>query len=168
MSDRINVTLLTFLGAAPGNPRGLLLENIFDTIQAEDREGKPLLPPIQVLLHVNILGVDDGEVSHMERGEGRLLLMLRLAKDSISENRRVGSDLGQFILDLSQLDASICGTEFHFINNINLFHIQSCVLDPGYGTYHLKVCAGWLDENGKISADKLETVAAYEFTVQPK
>lgn len=168
MNDRINVTLLTFFKGPAGSPSELSLANVFDAISAEDRDGRPLLPPFQVLMHINVLGAGDSSQSYMERGEGRLLLILRLVKDSISESRRVGTDLGQYILDLSQLDAAICGTESHFINNMNLFQIPSLHLEPGYGTYHLKVSVGWLDENGKISADKMETAAAYEFAVQKK
>lgn len=168
MSDKINVALLTFLCSKTENPNDLSLGNVFDVLHAEEKDGKPILPPFHVLMHINILGIRDNEISYMERGEGRLLLILRLVKDSISENRRVGTDLGQYTLDLSQLDAAICGSEFHFINNMHLFHIPALHLEPGYGTYHLKVSAGWLDENGKITVDKLETVAAYEFVVQKK
>ncbi len=168
MSDRINVTLLTFFKNEAGDLRELSLENIFDVIQAEDKDGKPLLPPIQVLMHINILGTNDSAMSYMERGEGKLLFVLRLVKDSISENRRVGTDLGQITLDLSQMDASICGTDFHFINQMQFFSIPALCLEPGYGKYHLRVCAGWLDEDGQISADQMETTAAYEFTVQKK
>lgn len=103
----------------------------------------------------------------MEAGEGRLLLTLRLVKDSISENRRVGTNLAQMVLDLAQHDFAICGTEFHFINFMHIFDIPSMPLDPGYGKYQFRISAEWL-ENGKEPGENPEQMSVYEFTVQKK
>lgn len=170
MKDRVNVIMLAFLKTGAGNPRGISFGNLFDIIRANDIEGKPVLPAIQVVTLVNIVGVPAGgsdEKSRIEKGEGRLLLTLRLVKDSVSENRRVGVDLDQAILDLSQMDYAICGTEFHFINYMHIFDIPSLPLDPGYGKYQLRIFAEWLEEE-KQPGESPELVSVYEFTVQKK
>lgn len=165
MSDRINVTLLTFHRAPSGNPRTLALGNVFDSIHVQEMDGKPVLRPIQILMHVNIIGSNDGSPSHMEAGEGRILFTLRLVKDSISESRRIGVELARYTMDLSQMDAAICGTSFHFINYMHIFDTSSFRLDPGYGKYQLKVCASWLDDEGN-PIEEPEVVSVYEFSVQ--
>lgn len=110
---------------------------------------------------------DSKEKSRIETGEGRLLPTLRLVKDSVSENRRVGVDLEQAVLDLAQQDFAICGTEFHFINYMHIFDIPSFPLDPGYGKYQLRIFAEWL-EAGKQPGENPELVSVYEVTVQKK
>lgn len=169
MKDKVNVTMLTFFKTGTGNPRALSFANLFDVIWANEIESKPILPAIQVVALVNIVGAPDdgGEPSRMEAGEGRLLLTLRLVKDSISENRRVGTNLAQMVLDLAQHDFAICGTEFHFINFMHIFDIPSMPLDPGYGKYQFRISAEWL-ENGKEPGENPEQMSVYEFTVQKK
>ena len=170
MDDKVNIIMLAFFKTGNGNPRTLSFGNLFDVIRANDIDGKPILPPIQVVTFLNIVGSPptSGEtLSKMEIGEGKLLLTLRLVKDSIAENRRVGVNPGQMVLDLSQQDYAICGTEFHFINYMHVFDIPSFPLDPGYGKYQFRIFAEWL-EDGKATGEKQEMAAAYEFTVQKK
>jgi len=96
MDDKVNIIMLAFFKTGNGNPRTLSFGNLFDVIRANDIDGKPILPPIQVVTFLNIVGSPptSGEtLSKMEIGEGKLLLTLRLVKDSIAENRRVGVNL---------------------------------------------------------------------------
>lgn len=167
MEDKVNIIMLAFFKTGNGNPRALSFGNLFDVIRANDIDGKPILPAIQVVAFLNIVGAGSENPSRMEAGEGKLMLTLRLVKDSISENRRVGVDLGQMVLDLSQQDYAICGTEFHFINYMHVFDIPSFPLEPGYGKYQFRIFAEWLEE-GKEPEGNQEAAAAYEFTVQKK
>jgi len=172
MKDKINIAMLAFFKAGSGNPRTISFGNLFDVVRANDIEGKPVLPPIQVVAFINIVGSPtegrlDREPSRIEVGEGRLLLTLRLVKDSVSENRRVGVDLDQTVLDLAQQDFAICGTEFHFINYMHIFDLPSFPLDPGYGKYQFRISAEWL-EDGKQPGENSELMSVYEFTVQRK
>lgn len=170
MEDKLNIIMLAFFKTGTGNPRALTFGNLFDLVKANDIEGTPVLPAIQVVTFINIVGSptpSGKEPSRMETGEGKLLLTLRLVKDSISENRRVGVNLGEVVLDLSQQDYAICGTEFHFLNYMHVFELPSFPLKPGYGKYQFRLFAEWLEE-GKEPEENAELTSAYEFTVQKK
>lgn len=112
----------------------------------EDNEGKLVAPGFVSVVRFNFLGTADEEKkpeNFVEQKRGCLEVKLLLSKCSDHEELRLAYPLGEFEIDLAKLEGSIKKACFHYLNYTHIVNVGRLVLEPGAGTYVVKVVARW-------------------------
>ena len=118
MEDKVNIIMLAFFKTGNGNPRALSFGNLFDVIRANDIDGKPILPAIQLVAFLNIIGAGSEKPSRMEAGDAPAGERLHFGKPA--GGRRSGADGPGFV------PAGLC----YLWDGVPLHQLHACFRYP--------------------------------------
>ena len=158
----VNATVGLFNSVETG-PNGSIVSfrGAFDYLRAQlDSSGELFSGNFVVVTHLNLLGTDNvNNVAgcHIEQKQGILEVFVKLARVSANVEERKVRLLGQFDLDLKELEDSgqIRQACFHYLNYRRVTRIDRMVFEPGPGSYVIKVEVRWKGEESPLAVQAL-------------